>query len=105
MYIEYEPAILRAYQLLFNMRFGNEASAGVIPNSNHDTHGILFCIDSKSLEKLNDWERTYQQVYTTVETYNGKNVDNVLVYVSPKVCFRIIQAKKTYYEQIIYFGC
>ena len=89
-FVEYEPAILRDYQLLFNMKYGNEASAGVIPNPNHDTHGILFCMDSKSLEKLNNWERIYQQVYTSVETYDGQIVDNVLVYVSPKVCLTTI---------------
>ena len=72
------------------MKYGNEASAGVIPNPNHDTHGILFCMDSKSLEKLNNWERIYQQVYTSVETYDGQIVDNVLVYVSPKVCLTTI---------------
>ena len=75
--------------MLFNLKssrfFHDPAMAGVISNPQHETHGLVFCLDSESLRKLNRWEGAYIKKLVSIKTYDGKVIDNVMVYTMPNV--------------------
>ena len=85
---DYKPGILKNYQMLFNLKsssINRPATGGLIYNFQHETHGLLFCLDLQSMEKLHRWERGYTRKLVSIEGYDGKVTDNVLVYTTPEV--------------------
>ena len=74
--------------MLFNLKsssINRPATGGLIYNFQHETHGLLFCLDLQSMEKLHRWERGYTRKLVSIEGYDGKVTDNVLVYTTPEV--------------------
>jgi gamma-glutamylcyclotransferase (GGCT)/AIG2-like uncharacterized protein YtfP len=81
-------ASLRGYRMAFNMkggRFVEPAYAGLVEDEAAITHGLAFCMDSKSEAKLDRDERSYDKKWVSVHTYDGRHIDRAIVYMSPKV--------------------
>ena len=72
--------------MVFNIRFfGEKAFSGVIKDEFSETHGSVFCMDDKNKQDLDNMERGYLKENVLVTTYGGEVIENVNVYVSPKV--------------------
>ena len=85
-FTEFHPAVLKGYKMVFNMRFfGEKAFSGVIKDKFSETHGSVFCMDDKNKQDLDNMERGYLKENVLVTTYGGEVIENVSVYVSPKV--------------------
>ena len=78
--------MLNGYKMVFNMRFfGEKAFAGVIIDKFSETHGSVFCMDDKNKQDLDNMERGYLKERVSVTTYGEEVINNVNVYISPKV--------------------
>lgn len=71
--------------MLFNIRGWArfQAFAGIVPNSQAETHGALLCLDEASKKRLDQAEMFYKEGFVQVKTYSGKIFKNVSVYLTP----------------------
>ena len=79
---DHTPAVLKGWRMAWmgGIPWTEPAYANVWPSKGDEVHGVAFCMDKASEEKLDKQEASYSKEYVDLVAYDGRKLKGFVYY-------------------------